>query len=462
MSKRSRAGQAEVVEPLESRVLLSDASLVHILKGENFNQTGPSTIALDSTNPYHIDIGVGVASASALNSAQIQLQPSGTVQFLSPPNSNQSSQYFIKQNYGSKSALDTAYPNGTYNVQVNAVHDGTHTFTLSYSGDTYPTPGPEVTNFTALQQTDPSQNITVNWAGFGNGTSNDFVTVQVNDSTGNTVYQTPSPGSNGALNGTATSTVIPANTLSNGQNYTVDIQCIKVISQDTTDYPGVPGYAVFSSDTNIPLSTVGGGIIQGNGGSTLNINGTSGNDTISLSNDGAAHYVLHVNSLSTESFAIGSVQQIVIHAYAGDDSVIISNNVLTNASIYGGAGNDTLAGGSGNDYIFDQSGNNVMSGGPGNDTIIGGSGNDSIVGGAGNDLLEGMAGNDTLWGGWGDDTLYGGAGNNLMYGKAGNDLIFAQNSAVDTIYGGTGNDTAHVDQNVDLIPNSDVESVLFT
>ncbi|MDP9175276.1 MAG: hypothetical protein M3O30_15635 [Planctomycetota bacterium] len=49
-----------------------------------------------------------------------------------------------------------------------------------------------------------------------------------------------------------------------------------------------------------------------------------------------------------------------------------------------------------------------------------------------------------------------------MYGKAGNDLIFAQNSAVDTIYGGTGNDTAHVDQNVDLIPNSDVESVLFT
>ncbi len=194
----------------------------------------------------------------------------------------------------------------------------------------------------------------------------------------------------------------------------------------------------------------------------LNVQGTSGNDTITVNSDGSGHDVVNVNNLAAVNFNSVAVQKIAIHALQGDDAVTVSKILTTDASIYGGAGNDTLMGGSGNDYIYDPTGSNVINGGPGNDTLIGnGSGNNSIVGGAGNDELHGGSGNDTLWGGWGNDTLFGGAGNTLFEGRAGDDLIYANNGAADTIYGGLGNDTAHVDAgNLDSLPNNDVESVI--
>jgi Ca2+-binding RTX toxin-like protein len=199
----------------------------------------------------------------------------------------------------------------------------------------------------------------------------------------------------------------------------------------------------------------------------LTINGTLGNDTVTVTNDGNGNYVVNANGQIDQSFPISSVQSILIRVYNGDDSVVVSNYVNVGASIYGGAGNDTLVGGAGNDYVLDQSGNNLIMGGPGNDTLIGGSGNDLIIGGGGNDSLQGQAyangtgGSDTLWGGWGDDTLFAGNGNDLLEGRAGNDVILANNGFADTIYGGLGNDTAFVDPgNIDLIPNADVESII--
>jgi Ca2+-binding RTX toxin-like protein len=83
-----------------------------------------------------------------------------------------------------------------------------------------------------------------------------------------------------------------------------------------------------------------------------------------------------------------------------------------------------------------------VTGGSGNDTIVGTAGDDHLYGGAGNDNLYGQAGNDIIAGGDGNDTLFGEAGDDTVYGDAGNDNIIGGTGA-DTLDGGTGDDTAN-------------------
>ncbi|MDQ1081377.1 hypothetical protein [Pseudoroseomonas cervicalis] len=103
---------------------------------------------------------------------------------------------------------------------------------------------------------------------------------------------------------------------------------------------------------------------------------------------------------------------------------------VADASLTGGAGNDTLTGGAGQDRLSGLEGDDRLSGLGGADQLSGGGGHDTLDGGAGNDLLMGEAGDDTLLGGAGQDTLRGGDGNDLLVGGAG----------ADTLIGGAGND----------------------
>lgn len=69
------------------------------------------------------------------------------------------------------------------------------------------------------------------------------------------------------------------------------------------------------------------------------------------------------------------------------ETIDVSALNITNASIYGGGGDDTIYGSGGNDHIY---------GGDGDDTIYGNAGMDVLDGGTGNfNYLDGGAGNDT-------------------------------------------------------------------
>lgn len=134
---------------------------------------------------------------------------------------------------------------------------------------------------------------------------------------------------------------------------------------------------------------------------------------------------------------------------AGDD--YFSNPGMTDDSLFGLEGSDTLLSHGGVDILFGGAGADLLYGGDLADWLYGDGGNDTLqgengwdvlyadnkagiagddetsrnllLGGAGGDLLFGSRGVDTLYGGDDDDFLTGGQGADWLHGGAGADLL---------------------------------------
>jgi len=154
---------------------------------------------------------------------------------------------------------------------------------------------------------------------------------------------------------------------------------------------------------NLVISAAGFATVGVQNLSTVNVTGSTGNDTLAFSYLGGTTATINVT--------------------AGDGADVIT----------GSDGNDSLNGGNGND---------TLTGGLGNDTLIGGNDNDSLSGGDGNDYLTGDAGLDTYSGGVGNDTIFM-AANEVVDAGDGDDRINVFNAAgnVGNFAGGFGIDT---------------------
>jgi Ca2+-binding RTX toxin-like protein len=121
------------------------------------------------------------------------------------------------------------------------------------------------------------------------------------------------------------------------------------------------------------------------------VNGTAGNDKISIASSGSSVLVNGLAAQVTIAGAEASNDSLVINGLAGDDTIDASRLRAghVNLTINGGDGNDTITGSAGNDTVI---------GGRGNDIAFLGAGNDTFVWnpGDGSDVVEGQAGFDTL------------------------------------------------------------------
>jgi serralysin len=166
-------------------------------------------------------------------------------------------------------------------------------------------------------------------------------------------------------------------------------------------------------------------------------------------------------------------------------SDIIMDDSLSNQTIYGLNGTDTLIGSKGNDSLgggerMDQiiggGGDDTLSGGNGSDEIMGstgadhisgGQGADEIMGGEGNDTIYGDEGPDAIMGGLSNDAIVGGIGSDSMNGQEGNDKIYqgdlnstASDGSQDIFYCGDGNDEAWINLDTDKDqPSADCEII---
>jgi|GEM_PF-4504720 len=201
------------------------------------------------------------------------------------------------------------------------------------------------------------------------------------------------------------------------------------------------------------FDTVNGGYGITLGDPGLQLEGTSGNDTL-----------------------IGSFAADVINGNGGADSIVgdDGDDTLTGGdntsddgqdTIYGGAGNDSILGGYHHDLLYGDDGDDIIDGGLHNDTINGGAGNDtlnggisgadSLDGGLGDDLLLGGSNFDTLHGGDGNDSLDGGDADDTLYGDEGNDTLNGGISGADSLDGGLGDDLLLGGSNFDTLHGGD-------
>ncbi len=109
---------------------------------------------------------------------------------------------------------------------------------------------------------------------------------------------------------------------------------------------------------------------------TLTVNGTSGNDNISLSAAGGT-LTVNQNGVSA-SFGLTNIDSIRVLANDGNDTVGVGPGVPA-VFISGGAGDDSLSGGDGDDSVYGDAGNDTLRGGAGVDLLDGGSGANVLV-----------------------------------------------------------------------------------
>lgn len=176
-----------------------------------YNQAGTAAPTLDPQSSYGAFASITLASNRTATATSLTL-PSGTTKTLlqSPFNPELS---FTGETGTDLSALDALYPNGTYTFKVAAASSNQQV-AVNLPASLLQPPTPRISNLGAAQAVDPSRPFTLTWDAFAGGTAADYIMVQIG-----TNFMTASLGAAGTLPGTATSVIIPANTLPSKQTF---------------------------------------------------------------------------------------------------------------------------------------------------------------------------------------------------------------------------------------------------
>jgi Ca2+-binding RTX toxin-like protein len=211
-------------------------------------------------------------------------------------------------------------------------------------------------------------------------------------------------------------------------------------------------------------------------GAPIVIYGTSGDDTIQLTQSGTTLNVVYNGLLASHST---SAFKVVVYGSGGNDKIWAGSSVQLPLEIYGGAGNDSIRGGAARDNLFGgmggtltayESGRDTLDGAGGNDRVqssafttcylYGGANNDTLIGGSQTDYIYGLDGDDRLDGMGGADYLYGGAGADWLEGDDANDYLYGS-TGNDTLRGNAGHDALFGDQDNDLLDGMDGNDTLY-
>jgi hypothetical protein len=177
--------------------------------------------------------------------------PTAVVETLNPvllhPETN-----FYAANVASSNAFETTYPQGTNTFTVSATASNQTVQVVLPLAMTQPNP-PHITNLVAAQSVNATKSFVLGWEAFVGGTTTDYVNVTITDANGtNTFWKSPDPTTAGALNGTATSVTIPANTLHVASNYLGYVAFYRFVGVSNATYV-TQGSRV--TGTQFPLST---------------------------------------------------------------------------------------------------------------------------------------------------------------------------------------------------------------
>jgi Ig-like domain-containing protein len=225
-----------------------NSTYITVQKLEYFDQTVSTGAIADPSTPFIFNSGSPVAMTFT--------PPGGSAMALTMEQG--SSKFKFNQDFGTQSAMDAAFPNGTYTLAVT----GASSFTLSLTGNLYPNT-PQITGGTWNQSgqlvIDPTQNETLNFntfTGYGTAGALSHMMIEIASPDGSTVDLTQSnitPTNPSAF----TSYEIPAGTLTAGSIYYCTLEFDTVTSDNTTAVSGDTAVAIYSTQTFFTLVTSG-------------------------------------------------------------------------------------------------------------------------------------------------------------------------------------------------------------
>src|SRR5262249_27985327 len=126
-------------------------------------------------------------------------------------------------------------------------------------------------------------------------------------------------------------------------------------------------------------STPGSGTGDGQA-DTVIVNGTKGDDVISVAGDASGVAVQGLAAQVNITGAEAANDRLMVNALAGDDVVVASGLAVGAIGLTEDGGDD----------------DDVLIGGDGNDVLLGGNGDDVLIGGLGQDILDGGTGDNIL------------------------------------------------------------------
>jgi hypothetical protein len=241
--------------------MAADIGFVAVMKGQEFAQTSTDIVALGEWRiwndtgevqnegehgepPYLFQTLAFGTAPDSLVSGSVTVPGGAVLNLQRDVEDAESTEISVESGYDSPLNLNTARPDGSYTVQLVTKNEGMYSTVLPLTGGAYP-PVPHVTNFNALQSATASLPITVQWSAMG-GTAQDFILCQVMQLGGANddmiLWQSGAPGTPGALDGTSTQVVIPANTLNPGTDYRAEVMFVKTSNVQTSPALAIAGY----------------------------------------------------------------------------------------------------------------------------------------------------------------------------------------------------------------------------
>jgi hypothetical protein len=166
--------------------------------------------------------------------------------------------FFFSTNPPTEAALDSAYPAGSYTLRFTQT--GQPERVIAMNMPALGAPVPKIDNFSATQSVDATQDFTLNWGAFTGAGANDYISLVVSDDLGGVVFQAPDLCVPRILLVTATSIVIPANTLNTNQTYTATLAFGRVFYFSTNAVPQMVGSGSISRNTRFTIDTASGGL----------------------------------------------------------------------------------------------------------------------------------------------------------------------------------------------------------
>lgn len=280
---------------ITTRAVTPDVQTFKLFKGREWIQTGTNMLVPQAGSEFVFDASVQSYYTGMLSSGTLLFPPANSLRnlVLQPDGIT----LLFTNAATTQAGLDSACAAGTYTFVFNASHNGSKSLPLDLPVDAFP-PAPRIANFDALQVINVAQPLIVTWDPWAGGGSADFAQMRVEDANKNKVFETPNLGRAGALDGRATSAVIPAGTLPVGQFFDIYVTFLHPAQINTAAYPGVLGISGFQARTTMTIQTFLVPVISSDAsrrfGST--IIGETSQQTLTLSNLGNA--TLNVSSIS--------------------------------------------------------------------------------------------------------------------------------------------------------------------